>query len=321
MPCGLQPGAERSRSPSAPSCRLVRSVVTFGLNQCTRLADERAVAGARVELAGPPAVPRHDRPVGPVRIAERLELAWAVGIDVPGERVAPRTPRSPVGQTSRRRSWNSRNISAVHRPMPRTVVSRATTSSSLSRARRRGVSTTVPSSTLPARSRTDSALLPDSPAARSVLGREGEQGPGVTPRRGRRPGGRGWRGGRAGELLVHDGSDQGGEMGSQPGPRPRPDRSTRRAMDGVAAGELASRGGVRGPARSGPEAALRGTSHHQGRSTAWSVRPVSSSESRPAMSASDKVKSKICEFSSMRSRCVDFGMTGTSRCTHQRSST
>ena len=43
-----------------------------------------------------------------------------------------RTPRSPVGHTSSRRNWNIKKISADHFPMPRTVVRRATTPSSLS---------------------------------------------------------------------------------------------------------------------------------------------------------------------------------------------
>src|ERR1017187_3804242 len=79
-----------------------------------------------------------------------------------------RTPRSPVGQTSIRRSWNMRKISADHFPMPRTVDRRATISSSLSRASRRESSTTVPSRTLVARSWREAALRADRPAARST---------------------------------------------------------------------------------------------------------------------------------------------------------
>jgi hypothetical protein len=51
--------------------------------------------------------------------------------------------------------------------MPRTADSRVMISSSLSRASPRGDSTTVPSSTLAARSRSDAILFRDSPAARS----------------------------------------------------------------------------------------------------------------------------------------------------------
>ena len=72
-----------------------------------------------------------------------------------------RTPRSPIGHTSSRPSWNIKNICAVHSPMPRTRVSSRTTSSSGNRATRS--SSTSPSSTLSARSRIDAALAPDSP--------------------------------------------------------------------------------------------------------------------------------------------------------------
>jgi hypothetical protein len=61
--------------------------------------------------------------------------------------------------------------------------------------------------------------------------------------------------------------------------------------------------------------------HHQRRSRAWSVPSVSSSASSAAMSASERMKSKIRAFSSIRSRWVDFGRTTRSRCTHQRRST
>jgi hypothetical protein len=39
------------------------------------------------------------------------------------------------------------------------------------------------------------------------------------------------------------------------------------------------------------------------------------------MSCADRLKSKISAFSAIRSRWVDLGMTGTSCCRHQRSST
>jgi hypothetical protein len=61
--------------------------------------------------------------------------------------------------------------------------------------------------------------------------------------------------------------------------------------------------------------------HHQRRSRARSVPSVSSSASSAAMSASERMKSKIRAFSSIRSRWVDFGRTTRSRCTHQRRST
>ena len=78
-----------------------------------------------------------------------------------------RTPRSPTGHTSRRPSWNIRNISAVQRPMPRTSVSsrddlRRPRAAPRGRARRRR------RATFSARSRIDAALFPDSPAARIV---------------------------------------------------------------------------------------------------------------------------------------------------------
>ena len=59
-----------------------------------------------------------------------------------------------------------RNISAVHRPMPRTSVSSLTIFSSERRATRS--SSTSPASTRSARSRIDAVLLADSPAARIV---------------------------------------------------------------------------------------------------------------------------------------------------------
>ncbi len=69
-----------------------------------------------------------------------------------------------MGHTSSRRSWNIRYISAVQRPMPRTVVRRARSSSSLRRDVR--VSTTVPSRTLADRSRSEAILLRERPAVR-----------------------------------------------------------------------------------------------------------------------------------------------------------
>lgn len=39
-----------------------------------RLAGEHAFRGTAIELGGAPAVPRHDRTIGPIRVAERLEL-------------------------------------------------------------------------------------------------------------------------------------------------------------------------------------------------------------------------------------------------------
>ena len=61
--------------------------------------------------------------------------------------------------------------------------------------------------------------------------------------------------------------------------------------------------------------------HHHLRSRARSVPLVWSSASSSAMSSSDKVKSKICAFSWIRSRWVDLVMNGRPRCRHQRSST
>src|SRR6266566_795453 len=77
-------------------------------------------------------------------------------------------PESPTGHTSSRRNWKIRNISAVHRPMPRTTERRVMTSSSASRPMRSNG--TVPSTTFAARSRIEATFLPESPAARSFLG-------------------------------------------------------------------------------------------------------------------------------------------------------
>ena len=82
-----------------------------------------------------------------------------------GGRSPARTPRSPIGHTSSRPSWNMRNMCAVHSPMPRTSVSSRTTSSSGRRFMRS--SWTSPSSTLTARSRIDAAFAPDRPAPRN----------------------------------------------------------------------------------------------------------------------------------------------------------
>jgi hypothetical protein len=64
--------------------------------------------------------------------------------------------------------------------MPRTADSRATMSSSLSRASPRGDSTTVPSSTLAARSRSDAILFRDSPTARICSSVSASSGSGST---------------------------------------------------------------------------------------------------------------------------------------------
>jgi mannose-6-phosphate isomerase-like protein (cupin superfamily) len=61
--------------------------------------------------------------------------------------------------------------------------------------------------------------------------------------------------------------------------------------------------------------------YHHLPSRARSVPLVWSSASSSAMSSPDSVKSKTWPFSWMRSRRVDFGITGTLCCRHQRSST
>src|SRR5438034_11082632 len=86
---------------------------------------------------GLPAIPRRHRSVGPEPLAlaleplRRQELPQAVG-----QRVAFANAIVPDGHTSSRRSWKIRNISAVHRPMPRTTETRVMTSSSASLPRR-----------------------------------------------------------------------------------------------------------------------------------------------------------------------------------------
>src|SRR2546430_2493780 len=74
---------------------------------------------------------------------------------------------TPTGNTSSRRSWKIRNISAEPRPIPRTIDKRVMSSSSASRPRR--CSGTVPSTTFAARSRIEATFLPESPAARTFL--------------------------------------------------------------------------------------------------------------------------------------------------------
>jgi hypothetical protein len=64
--------------------------------------------------------------------------------------------------------------------MPRTADSRVMISSSLSRASPRGDSTTVPSSTLAARSRSDAILFRDSPTARICSSVSASSGSGCT---------------------------------------------------------------------------------------------------------------------------------------------
>src|SRR5712691_10853303 len=120
-----------------------------------------------------------------------------------------RTPRSSTGQTLRRRSWNIRYISAVQRPIPRTVVNRSINSSSLRREVR--VRTTVPSSTLAERSRSEASLFAEAGGPELGVGgrvqrlrrqyvADGGAQPAVDRLRG-----------AAGELLEDDRAHEGGE--------------------------------------------------------------------------------------------------------------
>ncbi len=153
-----------------------------------------------------------------------------------------RTPRSSTGHTSRRPSWNIRNISAVQRPMPRTSVSSRTISSSDRRATRS--SSTSPASTFSARSRIDAALFAERPAARKFVDREREHrlGRRRTVERGLEPAvDRARR--RARQLLVADRPHQLGEMGP-PRAAPAEIGGPGRLDDGAEPGLLArQRGG------------------------------------------------------------------------------
>src|ERR1035437_1023068 len=128
------------------------------------LAGHRGADGAGVKLGSSPAIPGDDAAIRPVRLAEEVELLRGGRGDVPRQAEPPAHREIPVGQTSIRRSWNMRKISADHFAMPLTVDRRATISSSLSRASRRESSTTVPSRTLVARSWRAAALRADRPA-------------------------------------------------------------------------------------------------------------------------------------------------------------
>src|SRR5438309_7364568 len=76
-------------------CRLQRVVVQASSAAAQRLAGQSAVGGACVELDGPPAVPRDDRAVGAVGVAERLELPRCRHRDLPCESVALADPEVP----------------------------------------------------------------------------------------------------------------------------------------------------------------------------------------------------------------------------------
>jgi hypothetical protein len=67
--------------PSAPlpialniASKILAFVAAFTLFLPRQLTGERAFGGTAVELGGAPAVPRDDRAIGPIRVAERLEL-------------------------------------------------------------------------------------------------------------------------------------------------------------------------------------------------------------------------------------------------------
>ncbi len=104
-------------------------------------------------------------------------------------------------------------------------------------------------------------------------------------------------------LLPHDRDRQGAEV-----------QDARDRGRGAGTGRSGRRGD--GVAHRAPRRA-----HHHLCSRARSVRPVRSSASSSATSSGDNPKSKISEFSSIRSRCVDFGITTSSCSRHQRSST
>ncbi|MCY4571293.1 MAG: hypothetical protein OXF01_00715 [Gemmatimonadetes bacterium] len=100
-------------------------------------------------------------------------------------RAPSRTPRSPVGITSRRPSRNIRNICAVHSPIPHTADSISTTSASLMRDTAR--SRTEPSVQRPARSLIARVFAAERPAPRKSSSGScrhscavGKPGPGVS---------------------------------------------------------------------------------------------------------------------------------------------
>ncbi len=81
---------------------------------------------------------------------------------------ARRTPRSSTGNTSGRPSEKISSISAVHRPIPRTRVTRSTTASSGSDPS--SASTSVPSSAFAAKSSSAASFSRERPVARSASG-------------------------------------------------------------------------------------------------------------------------------------------------------
>ena len=113
-----------------------------------------------------PAVASDHGTVGTKPITQRQEfLGRRRGREAPRQSVALPYTEVVDRPDVQARDSNIRYISAVHRPMPRTVTRPAITSSSA--FLRLPERSTVPSSTLCARSRTDATLFPDRPAARS----------------------------------------------------------------------------------------------------------------------------------------------------------
>ena len=196
-------------------------------------------------VGGAPAVPGDQRAVGAEALAFGRELLRRRHLrrGRRGGRSPPRTPKSSVGHTSSRPSWNIKNMCAVHSPMPRTSTSSRTTSSSGRRATRRA----RPSrrSTFSARSRIDAAFAPDSPAPRrSSTGSASTASARrlAVEQRFEAPVDRG--GGAARELLV---ADHARELGEVRAPRPAAASSGTRAAAPSAASTGRAARGTRAP--------------------------------------------------------------------------
>ena len=123
--------ARRATRPDGDRVRRARRAAMADHERTTTLADlEQSVGDHGVD--GAPAVPRGHRPVRAERLAERFEVAGRG--HARATRTATSSPCARRGRRSATRpsgtSWNIKNISAVHRPMPFTSVSSRTTSSS-----------------------------------------------------------------------------------------------------------------------------------------------------------------------------------------------
>ena len=179
-------GASRERPPGSP-----RVSASFGSLLFPPRARRRRGRCRRGVVEAAPQVPARDRSIrlpGSPSLSNRSGVGVLRSRRLSARRV--RMPRSPTGSTSGRWSRKIRNISAVHRPMPLTFVSAATTSSS--NASSRG-ERDVPLRHLLARSRQIPRLLTaDADAPDLRLGERGDacrRRPAV--RQERRPGVRG----------------------------------------------------------------------------------------------------------------------------------